>query len=177
MGTESMSMTVADAGPLIHLGEIGELTLLELFDEVIIPGKVWEETVQEGRLSADQLALLSPVIRRDVDPADVQTFIRAHNLEHLHAGESECLWLCHRDEVHLLLTDDLAVRDAAASLGITPVGSLGVVVRAFHLGIITLLDAEEAVVALYRTSSLFVTRALVDMVLARLRQEDKTGKR
>lgn len=37
---------VCDAGPLIHLDELGCLDLLADFAEVIVPVGVWEETIK-----------------------------------------------------------------------------------------------------------------------------------
>jgi len=116
---------VCDAGPLIHLQEIGCLPLLTIFDPLHIPGAVWSEVVGRRRvLEADILEL--GTIRRHVLPSHAITqFAAKNNLESLHAGERECLHLCQQMGVSVLLTDDLAVRDAAKHLQITPVGSLG----------------------------------------------------
>jgi len=70
--------------------------------------------------------------------------------------------------VPILLTDDLAVREAAKCLNLTPVGSLGIVARACQLGQISLADAERDIVALYDMSSLFVTRAIVELAIEHL---------
>ncbi len=72
--------------------------------------------------------------------------------------------------VPILLTDDLAVRDAAKRLGLTPVGSLGVIVRAYRLGHIILTQAEHRIAALYDASSLFVTRAIVELAIEQLHE-------
>lgn len=47
MGTGELSIAVADAGPLIHLTEIGCLPLLRIFDALHIPDAVWSETVEQ----------------------------------------------------------------------------------------------------------------------------------
>jgi predicted nucleic acid-binding protein len=56
------------------------------------------------------------------------------DLERLHAGEQECLFLCQHVRVSVPLTDDLAVREAAKHLHLTRVGSLGAIVRAYRVG-------------------------------------------
>ena len=90
-------------------------------------------------------------------------------------GEQECLCLCKEIDVQTVLTDDLAAREAAKRLELTPVGSLGIVVKAFDQGLISLAEAEQALGDLYDVSSLFVTRTIVEIameqVLARARQE------
>jgi predicted nucleic acid-binding protein len=72
--------------------------------------------------------------------------------------------------VEIILTDDLAAREAAKILSLTPVGSLGIVVRAYRLGDISLVDAERLLTDLYNLSSLFVTRAIVDLAIQQLHQ-------
>jgi predicted nucleic acid-binding protein len=71
----------------------------------------------------------------------------------------------------VLLTDDLAVRDTARRFGLIPVGSLGVVVRAYRVGDISLEDAEQHLADLYDVNSLFVTRAIVDLAIEQLRSQ------
>lgn len=67
-----------------------------------------------------------------------------------------------------LLTDDLAVRYRAKSLGLTPVGSLGIVVRAYHLDAISREAAVSKIQALQDISSLFVTPAIVALAIGQL---------
>jgi len=52
---------------------------------------------------------------------------------------------------------------------LSPVGSLGIVARAYHLGVISLVEAEKYIMELDETSSLFVTRVIVQRALEQLR--------
>ena len=45
MGTGTVTSAVADAGPIIHLSEIDALQFLHVFDHLLIPNEVWNETV------------------------------------------------------------------------------------------------------------------------------------
>jgi predicted nucleic acid-binding protein len=175
VGAGGVSAAVVDAGPLIHLTEIGGLALLRLFDVLHVPHAIWTETVGRGRVREADLVGLSNVHRHILLPADVARFVHEHSLETLQAGDTECLYLCQQLSISTLLTDDLSVREAAKRLSLTPVGSLGVVVRAHRRGIIALADAERYITALYDTSSLFVTRALVDMAIEQLRRHADRG--
>lgn len=87
----------------------------------------------------------------------------------LHAGEQECLLLCQAKNITILLTDDMAVRNAAKRLDVIPVGSLGVIVKAYERGKISLQDAEHYIENLYSISSLFVTRTIADLAIEKLR--------
>lgn len=94
-------------------------------------------------------------------------------LAHLHGGERAALHLCARLQIPLLLTDDLAAREAARRLGVTPVGSVGIVAKGHHSGLIDLAEAEAALGRLYDTSTLFVARALIDQAIFALRGQGR----
>jgi len=55
MGFGAVNVAVVDAGPLIHLTEIGCLSLLRIFDILHIPDAVWSETVGQGRAPQDDV--------------------------------------------------------------------------------------------------------------------------
>jgi predicted nucleic acid-binding protein len=170
MGSGAVKAAVVDAGPLIHLTEIDGLALLRIFAALHIPDAVWSETVRPDRVREVELAELRNVHRHTLPQAHVAQFLQETGLEALQAGDVECLYLCQHTRVSTLLTDDLSVREVAKRLSLTPVGSLGIVVRAYRTAHITLADAESYLNALYDTSSLFVTRAIVDLAIAQLRQ-------
>ena len=175
MGIRGVNVAVADAGPLIHLAEIGGLPLLRIFDTLHIPDAVWSETVEQDRVLQADVFGLSIVQRHTLLQSEVTQFIRENGLEKLHAGECESLYLCHRIGVPILLTDDLAVREEAKRLSLTPVGSLGIVVRAYCLGHISQAEAERHITDLYDVSSLFVTRAVVELAVEQLRKQSDQG--
>ena len=165
MGHGGVERAVADAGPLIHLYEVGHTDLLSLFDVLYIPDAVWAESVGKSRISPLSLA---NVQRHTITGIDIEHFVQTHSLSNLHAGEWESLFLCRQLVVPLLLTDDLAVRDATKRLQIRPVGSLGIVVRGYREGHLTRSEAEQTLVALYEESSLFVTQAIVEIAIEQL---------
>jgi len=156
---------VADAGPLIHLREVGQSNLLDLFRVLCIPGAVWAESVD--RTNRPPLNLKN-IRRYTIFAGDVDHFVQEYSLSDLHVGERECLCLCNQLDIPVLLTDDLAVRKAARRLGIRPVGSLGIVVRGYKEGMLAYLEAERILIALYEESSLFATRALVEIAIEQL---------
>ena len=167
MGTGGIS-AVSDAGPLIHLTEINCLPLLRIFETLHIPDAVWSEAVEQGRTTQADVLRLGNAQRHTLSQTEVTQFIVENGLEGLHAGECECLCLCRQINVPILLTGDLAVREAAKRLGLTPVGSLGIVVRAYRVGHISLAEAERRIVELHDVSSLFITRAIVELAIEQL---------
>jgi predicted nucleic acid-binding protein len=108
--------------------------------------------------------------RHAFPPGEVESFVAEHGLSGLQRGECEALCLCRGLGIPLVLTDDLAVREAAKALRIVPVGSLGVIARAFDVGLISLAEGEKRVADLYDVSSLYATRAIIDKVLERIRK-------
>ena len=168
MGAGELKAT-ADAGPLIHLAEIGCLRFLDSFDALHIPDAVWLETVAQGRISKTDLSNLQNVQRHALAESEIERFVKKNNLSELHAGEQECLYVCLSKRVSILLTDDMAVRDAAKHLHIVPVGSLGIVVSAFKREEITLQEAEHYIAELHDVSSLFVTRAIAELAIEQIR--------
>jgi predicted nucleic acid-binding protein len=173
VGTRRTDVAVADAGPLIHLTEIVNLPVLDFFQALHIPDAVWFETVGQGRVREAELLGLGNVHRHTPLQPQVTQFVAENGLQTLHAGERECLHLCRQLGVSVLLTDDLAVREAARRMGLTPVGSLGVVVRASHLGRLSLADAERRIRDLYDVSTLFVTSAIVELAIEQLHSQLK----
>lgn len=161
---------IADAGPLIHLREIGALHFLRLLEALHIPDAVWAETVGQGRVSDAELVQLGNVKRHSFGVERIAAFVEEQDLTHLHTGERACLYLLQQQDTSLVLTDDLAVRDVVKGLGGTPVGSLGVIVRAYWVGKITLEEAEHLLYALHRNSTLFVTETIVELAVEQLRR-------
>lgn len=169
MGAGELKAVVVDAGPLIHLAEISCLKFLNIFDALHIPDAVWLETVAQGRLSLSDLSSIQNIQRHSPPASEVEQFVKENKLLNLHSGEQECLLVCLTEGISMLLTDDMAVRGAAKQLEILPVGSLGIVVSVFKRGYLNLQGAERCIADLYDTSSLFVTRAIAELAIEKVR--------
>ncbi len=169
MGDGKLKPAVSDSGPLIHLSEIGCLPILSIFEALCIPQAVWLETVEQNRISQDQLFSQAHVQKFSIPPFEIDRFVKESNLTDLHVGEQQCLCLCRQKNISTLLTDDMAVRDAARLLSVIPVGSLGIIIAACKREIVSLKEAERHIADLYDVSSLFVTRDIVDLAIKELR--------
>ena len=123
MGDEDSALV--DAGPILHLDEVGSLPLLQLFRTIHVPDGVWSETVGRRRIPGSRLLALGNLVRHSAPSAEVARFVRQHGLQALQGGERECLYLARDTGSTMLLTDDLAAREAAGRLGLAPVGSFG----------------------------------------------------
>jgi len=121
---------VSDAGPLIHLAEIDSLELLVTFDTLLVPETVYEEVDVGG--VPDGLAEVSYELA-EPDESRVGT-------DELDPGERAALAVA-REHEGVLLTDDLAAREAASEAGVEVRGSIGVIALNYGRG---LLDRDEA---------------------------------
>jgi predicted nucleic acid-binding protein len=129
---EAWPIAVCDAGPLIHLTEIGCLDLLRDFQAVLIPEQVREEVARHrpDALVASGLSVRYVPVEVSADP-HFKALVKAFSLD---SGEQAALSLMDHAPNTLLLTDDAAARLAAKALGFRSQGSLGVLLRAMRLG-------------------------------------------
>ena len=115
-----MSGVVADASPLIAFQQIGHLSLVEaLFAELIMPPAV----AREVAASVPRHAWV--VERRLTVPLAPQVIEAA-----LGAGESEAISLALEMQADRLIVDEKAGRHLAQALGLSVVGSLGLLLAA-----------------------------------------------
>lgn len=153
------TVAVADTGPLIHLAEIDALSLLETIDELVVPNTVYEE------LTAGGLPTGFASIETVRAPADIQS-IGDHHVE-LDPGETAALAIASARDA-ILLTDDLAARDAATALGVEVHGSIGIIARGYAKDRLNQAEAAELMRSLQHETSLFLTDAVVEQGIAQL---------
>lgn len=139
---------VSDSTCLIGLERIGELNILPaLFDPIMIPPEVEREFggkfswLQTENLTSNVLAT---ALRLVVDSGEAEAIALA--------SEKSCL----------LISDDKQARAAAKRLGVTVVGTVGVLVRAKQTGVIS---AIKPILDDLELNSFFISRALREEAL------------
>ena len=142
---------VSDAGPLIHLAEIDSIELLATFDTLLVPETVYEEVDAGG--VPDGLADLSYELV-EADESRVGT-------DELDVGERAAIAVAEERGV-VLLTDDLAAREAASDAGVEVHGSIGLIALGHARRLLDKDEAASLMRALQRETSLFVTEAVVE---------------
>jgi uncharacterized protein len=124
----AIRVVVSDSGPLIALGRLDRMEILTaVFSEVQVPRDVIAECLSRPELSdarAIQAAVESGVLLL-CDAAPIR-------VDGLGAGESAAIGRAVEIGA-ALMADDLAARRHAAALGLTVIGTLGVLVRAKQL--------------------------------------------
>ena len=152
---------VADSSPLIALGRIGRLDLLHsIFGKLLIPEAVWREVVEAGinRLGAAEVADSGWIERRAVQDTLMVALLR-HDLG---AGESEAIVLARETNADFILMDERLGRSAARSLGIKPVGIVGVLIEARERGLLS--DAGLIVDQLHHEAGFWLSEDLKKLI-------------
>ncbi len=151
---------VSNAGPIIHLSEIGALKAFRIFNRILIPLEVEKETSGIQKPHRMQISELS---------AAAKNLTRLLTIEHaVDMGEAQAIALAATKGIRIFLTDDLAARDAAKQQKLEPHGTLGILLRAFREGIITKSTALASVEQLHTGSTLFLTKDLVEWIKAEI---------
>jgi len=167
--SRSPAKAICDAGPLIHLDELGCLDLLSDFRTILVPEQVWQE-VEHHRPGA--LEHPDVVMQRvSVDPSEhqgFQTLVRALALD---LGEQAALSLMERYPKAILLTDDSAARLAAESLGYKAHGSIGILLRAIRRQQRTRREVLVVLQNLPAQSSLHIRLDLLQRIITRVENE------
>lgn len=154
---------VVNASPLILLGKIGHVALLgALSDELIVPDVVAREVgaKPEGDRVISEVASLPGA--RFAEGVVASSEIEAWNLGR---GESQVVALAGAHPGSRAVLDDLEARRCAQSLGLSLIGTLGVVLRARRRGVI---EKARPVVEHLRRVGLYASDSLVEQALAHL---------
>ena len=155
------NIVVADAAPLHYLILIDSATLLErLFERVLAPIAVRDELLHGNAPKVVQDWIRSPRPWLQFRPVAQPLAIAD-----IHRGEAEALQLALEIKAAAVLIDDLDGRAAAKNLGLSTVGTIGILERASEK---SLIDLPTALAAL-RSTSFFVSDEILDAALARAR--------
>lgn len=157
---------VADAGPLIHLDEARAVEALHVFRRIVVPTPVADEVRVQPRGPGTRL-LRQRHVHVTRPSRDEEAAADALPARRLSATDRLALVMAQARDASVL-TDDLDVRDAARSLGITAVGSIGLILRAATTRAVTRQEALDALDRLLSDSSMFITKGLIDRAKATL---------
>ena len=151
---EKIEQASFDAGPLIHLSEVCQLSLLALVDEKIISKEVYKEYKKHGKGDLEvEITSLT---------ADAKEYSRyLMNEYHIDLGEAQAIALAKQEDTKYFFTDDWEAREVSEALGLKAHGTLGIVIRAYRESVLDKSEAEDTVEELYQNSSLFITSRIV----------------
>ena len=128
-------IVVADTSVLLNLVFLNqEHILMSLFGNVLVSEAVASEFARMGASSGRFSGLVIPAFCQHRLISCMPTNLAAD--ARLDAGEAESLALALELHADGVLMDESAGRSAAASLGVTAIGTLGILVRAKQAGLI-----------------------------------------
>ena len=160
---------VCDAGPIIHLDEVGCLHLMSDFEKVLVPDRVRKEVLKHRNVGFETGDVnWIGISRRYTVEEPVRTMCQMFSLD---AGELAALEILSKKPNLIFLTDDAAARLVATRLGFRVHGTIGVLIRAIRRD---LMKPKEVIYVLNRlpvVSSLHIKSSLLEGVISRVRQE------
>lgn len=165
-----MDRFIIDAGPFIHLEQIGQLKLLKKLSSLVLPASVAVE-IRQGAATRSLKTIKSwPNIKIiSVQRESLATLDALIEKAGLQVGETDCIQLCLKMRPCVLLTDDLSARITVEKLSIEVHGTVGIIAYAFRRKWLSLKKAEESLNLLYHRSSLFITYAIIEEAIRSLK--------
>jgi predicted nucleic acid-binding protein len=173
-----MDMIVADASVLIGLAKMRRLDLLKsVYGTVLIGTQVKAETVDAGkRISAPGVERIEKALDdgwlqvarlSSKEKTTARSIVSKGGLD---AGEAESIALAGSRKLMVIL-DDRAARSFAEVMGVTFLGTAGVLFHAFVKKHLTLAELEDAIEALSRT--IWLAPTVVADVLKKAREAER----
>ena len=148
-----MAPAVSDAGPLIHLAQIGKLFLLKkLFKHVLITPRVGREVVDEGiRLGYADALIVKQAINEgwititDVSKTEPSATQRLAEGEKISLSDAETLLLAKEHEAEAVLVDEKVLTDLARMYGFKVANTWTLLLEALSQRLIEVQDIESAI--------------------------------
>jgi len=128
-------IVVADTSVILNLALVGHENLLDaIFHEVVVPPAVHAEFIRLAESSGRFTGLALPQWIRVQPPESIPAAIACD--ADLDPGESQALALALEIRADGVLIDEAHARSIAIELGLTPIGVLGILVRAKRNGLL-----------------------------------------
>ena len=158
--------TVVNSTPLIALSITGYLFLLNrLFEQVVVPVSVYEEVALQGeeRPGAEAVAQANWLVIQSPE----RSLVLSAELVQLDRGEQDVILLAQEIKADWVLIDEKLARRVAIGLGLQVKGTLGVLLIAYQMGLISKEASIQAVQDL-ASSSVRLSSRLREWFIAQL---------
>ena len=167
--SESKTVAIADAGPIIHLAELDSLNLLSDFNPLIISKTVHTE-ISNHRPEALQHPEVVFKVIDIISPPEPQLLVLSRALS-LDKGEMESLILMQENPEAIFLTDDGAARLAGEGLGYKVHGTIGIILRAIRKKVRIPGEVIELLNNLPEKTTLFLRPTLLEDIIKKIKDE------
>lgn len=158
---------ISNTGPIIHLSEIDAIKAFSIFKNILIPREVMKETIK-NRFRVPRSIKVMRLEGKYKDYA--QLIMDRYSLD---SGEAHSIALAFQEKSGLFLTDDIEARTIAEIYDIEVHGTLGILLRAFRENIFDQNTVSKKIIKLYDSSSLFITKDLINYALAEIKKFNK----
>lgn len=167
MRNKSELTVVCDAGPIIHLDELGCLDLLSDFTHVILPEQVSREINRYRQSTLEKAGISFITISR---PPHLQAdFLAMSRTFMLDAGETEALALMKESPNAIFLTDDASARLVAKQMGFRVHGTIGILLRSIRRGYRGPEEVLGVLSELRQRSTLYIKNSLLDEIIVKVK--------
>lgn len=135
-------MAVANSSVFIALSEIGQVELLlqRFPGGILIPQAVWHEVVEAGRGQPGSTEVESASWITVCEVED-KALVSLLSME-LDKGEAEAIALCCEQQAEMVLLDEKDARRAARRLGLSVLGTVGLLIWAKRMGLVASLREQ-----------------------------------
>ncbi|MEI8132518.1 MAG: DUF3368 domain-containing protein [Leptolinea sp.] len=170
---EPDAKVISNAGPLMVFAKLNLLYLLpDLYGKVLYADSVYRELVIDGMHHGyEDARMLKTFFERE-------KWLPEHlTIDHmppeligssLDTGERDTILLAFLLKIDLVLMDELKGREVARSLGLTVRGSLGVLMEAYHRGMVGKEQLKLNLYELAERKDIWISPELIERVLESL---------
>lgn len=162
-------IVVSDTTPIISLLKISRLGLLEkIFGEVLIPNAVYEELTADTRFIEEAETVKNVPYIKSVLVLNLEAVRILRMATGLDQGESEAIVLADERKADILFMDEAKGRAISGKMGISIMGTIGLLISAYEDHLITSEEARRCIDDL-RRSGRHIGGGHYQMLLERLR--------
>lgn len=144
-------MPVSNATPLIYIAKLGKFHLLgEMFAQIQIPPEVKTEIVDRGIEKGFPDATIIEQAIKDgwltVHPLTEENIKKSESLAQIsgiHVGEAQTILLAKQKNEKLVLIDQASVREVARRMGLSPRGTIYLILTAARKRLSTKEEARQ----------------------------------
>ena len=164
-----MNEIISNATPLIAFSRINQLPLMrQIVKELVIPEAVSEEIAAYPSTSAGAIVLADEPwiqIRMLTSKSQLPSLLPV-----LDPGEAAVIALALERQAKLVLIDELTGRKVAKSLGLSVVGSVGLLIQAKRIGKI---KTVEPFLSAMQQAGLYFSQRFIDDVLSQVNESPR----
>lgn len=144
-------MTASDATPLIYMAKLNKLHLLkEIFTEIQVTPEVKREAIDKGKEKGyidtyiiEEALKEGWIVESSLTEESMERCKALALIAGIDIGEAQTIFIARQKNQKIVLIDQSNAREAARQLGLTPRGTIYVVLSAAKRKILTKTEAKQ----------------------------------